>query len=336
MITETSSRRNNTIDILRTLAILAVVFAHSNSQVNTFLFNLRTFDVVMLVFLSGSSFYYAKKEIDSTNRYIFKRFVRLIVSSWFISLLYISLIAVKGIILNSTYSFDYTLFVKSLLFKNGIPYIWILYYLFVVSIINRLFYKTIQSLSQLLVIFLLLLIYIVFSFINIGLDASDTFHNALSFYFITPVIYSMISLFGYKFITFSLRLKIACVLFLLTSTIIFITVYGFIPDSFKYPPEFFYVSYGLLVTLGLYTIINNQLARFPGIILFSFISKNSIWIYLTHIIIVQVYFSILYNPIDDDFLMVLIHFTINTILPVLLVYLYFELKNRKKRRGEQI
>ncbi|PAK50013.1 acyltransferase family protein, partial [Priestia megaterium] len=74
---EIPKKRDERIDILRAIAILCIILAHSNPM--GVIFQLRNFDVTMMVFLMGSSFFLSnqKKTINYGN-YVIKRFKRLI------------------------------------------------------------------------------------------------------------------------------------------------------------------------------------------------------------------------------------------------------------------
>ena len=67
------------IDILRCLGILLVISAHCAFK-NALFFEIRTFDVVLLVFISILSF----QESSRSNycNYVKKRFVKLILPIW--------------------------------------------------------------------------------------------------------------------------------------------------------------------------------------------------------------------------------------------------------------
>ena len=67
--------RNITIDILKTLGIILVILAHTNPP--TFIFQLRNFDVVLLVILSGSLAIKSYTKSKNFKKYFEKRILRL-------------------------------------------------------------------------------------------------------------------------------------------------------------------------------------------------------------------------------------------------------------------
>ena len=83
--------RDYTLDYLRALGTALVIFAHITTP--TGILEIRTFDVTMLVFVSGASYALSAKEKQILHtkeyfEYIFNRFKRLIVPTWIFLTLY--------------------------------------------------------------------------------------------------------------------------------------------------------------------------------------------------------------------------------------------------------
>ena len=82
--------RDTTIDIMRVIGIMLIILAHVSPP--EFLFQLRTFDVPMMIFISGMSYYVASKKDVKIVPYVKSRFRRLVVPAWiFITLFYITI-----------------------------------------------------------------------------------------------------------------------------------------------------------------------------------------------------------------------------------------------------
>lgn len=82
--------RDKTIDIMRVIGIMLIILAHVSPP--EFLFQLRTFDVPMMIFISGMSYYVASKKDVKIVPYVKSRFRRLVVPAWiFITLFYITI-----------------------------------------------------------------------------------------------------------------------------------------------------------------------------------------------------------------------------------------------------
>ncbi len=65
-------QRDVTIDILRVCGLLLIMLAHVNPP--NLIFQIRTFDVPMMVFVSGVSYFLSKKADVSYFSYAFSRF----------------------------------------------------------------------------------------------------------------------------------------------------------------------------------------------------------------------------------------------------------------------
>ena len=73
--------RNVTIDILRIIGLFLVIAAHC--EFPEWFYELREFDVVTLVAVSGMSFYASSgRSNESYGNYVKKRFLRLVLPVW--------------------------------------------------------------------------------------------------------------------------------------------------------------------------------------------------------------------------------------------------------------
>ena len=124
--------RDRNIDYLRTLGILLIILAHTS--IPNWLIQIRSFDVVMLCFLSGCCISY-HKYID----YIKKRFKRLIIPAWIMLSILFSLTFVACIIMNRIQLYSIGKIVKSFFFLNeGIGFIWIVRIYFLIALFTPL------------------------------------------------------------------------------------------------------------------------------------------------------------------------------------------------------
>lgn len=73
-------QRNMTIDVMRVMGLLLIILAHVNPP--GILFQFRTFDVPMMIFVSGVSFYLSKASNVSFATYSLSRFQRLVFPVW--------------------------------------------------------------------------------------------------------------------------------------------------------------------------------------------------------------------------------------------------------------
>ena len=97
--------RDQKVDILRAIALIGIFIAHSKP--NTFLFQLRSFDVPLMVLLMGMSFYISNKDKEVSHKeYIIKRVKRILVPTWVFLTIFFILFFVISLILNQNNIFD--------------------------------------------------------------------------------------------------------------------------------------------------------------------------------------------------------------------------------------
>lgn len=80
IISSATKTRDNSIDILRSFALIAIILIHCHPDSN-FVCQLTEFNVPMMVFLSGVSYALSSKN-ESYGSYCWKRFKRLILPAW--------------------------------------------------------------------------------------------------------------------------------------------------------------------------------------------------------------------------------------------------------------
>lgn len=108
--------RDENIDFLKTIGILAIILAHVSPT--PAIFELRNFDVVMMIFASGMAFSLNNTEISTMKKYLEylkSRFVRLVIPTWVFITVYFILFLTKKI---ATYMGAYSLL-------GGFGYVWI-------------------------------------------------------------------------------------------------------------------------------------------------------------------------------------------------------------------
>ena len=93
--------RDTRIDILRFVAIVGIIVAHTHPP--DWLFELRNFDVTLIVMMMGASFYISNKNKDKVEYipYAIKRFKRLIVPTWMFLTIFFILFFVLSFILKT-------------------------------------------------------------------------------------------------------------------------------------------------------------------------------------------------------------------------------------------
>ncbi|MEN6851234.1 acyltransferase family protein [Klebsiella variicola] len=115
-------QRDVTIDILRVCGLLLIMLAHVNPP--NLIFQIRTFDVPMMVFVSGVSYFLSKKADVSYFSYAFSRFKRLVLPVWiFLFFFFLTIYLFRPV------NFLDLLSVKNILstyMLNGFGYVWVI------------------------------------------------------------------------------------------------------------------------------------------------------------------------------------------------------------------
>ena len=108
------------LDLLRFIGLSMIILAHSSP--GYVIFQLRNFDVPLMVLLSGAVFSLSYKE-ENYFAYVWKRFKRLVLPVWIFLTVYFSAIYITGYQLN-TLSYDVMFNTYALL--SGIGYVWVI------------------------------------------------------------------------------------------------------------------------------------------------------------------------------------------------------------------
>lgn len=282
--------RNYNYDFLKFVGISCVILAHTG--VHGLIFQLRNFDVPLLVLLSGISFAeYSSTNFQSYKEYILKRFIRLVVPTWIflafyniaIFLLFNERPILKTILLQFSLTGDV---------DTGVG-VWIIRIFFSMSIIS-IFLKKINTNIKTNNIFYLTIAlsfavyeYVEYiSFTNLDIDK----YILLQYIVFYTVSYGFIFLYGLRMLFFSKKeIKYHIVAFAFIFAIF--ACYNLIKynefigtQEYKYPPRIYYISYALFISFTLFylTLYSEYFNFFKKNIIVNFIGKSTMWIYLWH------------------------------------------------------
>ena len=294
-IQESPKSRNYKIDTLRAIGTLLVILAHTS--IPTLFSHIRTFDVVMLVWISGYSFAisYSKKR-TSYKSYILKRFTKLIIPVYilitflFLASYFVCLLLSR----EQLYSTSKILF--SYIFDSrGIGYIWIAKVYFIIALISYLLWEFNDRISSNIVFFVFLTVALIFYQFLISFDVIRNSYFVRE-YMVYLIPYGCIALFGIRCYNnvqcYKIGIIYFAVLFALTQITMLFTKNSFAPGDFKYPPQIYYLSYGMLFGMLLYFVLPNK--KLNCVTWFSY---NSFSIYLFHIVNLLIY-SVLTQLLD--------------------------------------
>jgi len=284
--------RDARLDILRGIGLLCIILAHVGPP--GFIFQLRNFDVPLMVLVSGVSFSLSRAQNEKYGRYLYSRFVRLIIPTWVFLAVFFGVTFLASFLINHAYPFSVQKVLSSFALMNGIGYVWVIRVLFLVALIAPLAKKALSSNRQTLLGLSFGLCYIAYEFAAHYFSGSnnewlDVIFKELVFY---AVPYGLIMVIGMSMHQLSLQRRFlgAVLLLLMYACVVewfHLTTGAFVPSQrYKYPPTFYYLSYAVGVSLllsGLVELLQIG-SMFPGRIL-GWIGKRTMWTYLWHIFI---------------------------------------------------
>ncbi|MBT2738390.1 acyltransferase [Bacillus sp. ISL-7] len=284
-------KRDINLDILRFIGTLLVILAHVGPP--TLVQNIRTFDVIMLIVVSGMSIHKSRYSNNFLS-YIYNRFKKLILPLYLILtvIFLINYFTYKVLGISSS-GINTKKIIESYLLLDGIGYVWIARVFLIISIGTPLIPKLIKNKSFNLFIGELGLYYIAFlsmCWLNGILES-----RFIEYFIIQTFPYFIVAMIGYRlYINKSEVVKffsLSLILLVVTTLFYFLCGKSLLPDDYKYPPQLLYLSYGLSVTFGIYLIIN-KIRLLKDILnnkLIVFVSINSYYIYLFHILAIFIY-----------------------------------------------
>lgn len=280
--------RDHRIDIMRAIGLLMIILAHSSPP--ALVFQLRNFDVPLMVVVSGLSFVSSHRP-EPFGSYVWKRIKRLAMPVWLFLLLFFFGCAV----LHEPYSLPSAkTIVGTFLFQSGIGYVWIIRVFLMVALMAPLLMRwQIHNAPLRRFLFIVVSMYLVFEGLLAGatqLHAQEQF--LLKNFVFLALPYALVFLLGMRLAgqssrqalhwsAASLVLWVACALALASVNGSWVPT-----QEHKYPPRLYYLSYALSVTFLLWAVmgrIQSLLERAHAMRAALFLGQNSIWIYLWHI-----------------------------------------------------
>jgi|GEM_PF-5812780 len=281
--------RNHKLDWLRSIGTMLVILAHASPP--PILRNIRCFDVCLLFLVSGFSFDLTNRfksgNFENFNGYVVRRVKRLAIPAWcIVTLIYLGTSSLCLLAkADNMYSFkDYIL---SMLFTNqGLGYVWIVkLYLFnaiMLPLCSAFFYqyskmkKWVCGCSAILVYTVICYFYTIYLKANMNLNVRVLIEEFL----LCPVAYFIVTVIGvalnrdnkntYRVLTLAVPIFALCQMINYAD--------GFVPNSYKWPPNLYYLSYGIMVSILLYLAVPNR-----KVMVIEWISRHSYDIYLYHI-----------------------------------------------------
>ncbi len=283
-------KRDIGIDVLRVLGLIGVILAHCS--IPGPLFEVREFDVTMLVLASGMSYACAKKVGEDSSsfglwiRYVLKRFRRLVVPVWvFLVFFFLFFHFIFGI------SFGWRYIISSFaLTSGGIQFVWVFRVFFTSAIFNPLLEKTVSKKGAVwsAICFGAVLAVNEVLIYAAGLYVSGTTLKLLNYIVFYTVSYAMIS--GLGIAVQRMKEKEKTVV-LSVSGIVFL-VFGIVLgwpslQDYKYPPQLFYISYGMIISMAVDLLVALRKGAWKEERRWLlWLSRHSMDIYIAHIFVI--------------------------------------------------
>lgn len=297
--------RNYSLDVLKTIGMVFIVLAHCRG-VPDILNYIRNFEVFLLVIVSVVLMYPKYESCTeltrSIKKNIDKRIIRLVIPTWFfLTVLFFVLWSISRV---NGRAFPYSMnaVVESYLMINGIGYVWImLVYCWIaigVPTLFILFNRYIKKRKlQALFLFVLYVVYELTRYLIIYVMPEGAFQYYLKNTVLYFAIYVIVSFVPYilKKIEDSMLVKFGgCLLAVhfIVLALILVNKGNALAcmAACKFPPSLFYITYALGISLILLYVLD-RINITNGVLksIFSFISKNSQWVYFNHILMIYVW-----------------------------------------------
>jgi peptidoglycan/LPS O-acetylase OafA/YrhL len=284
--------RDLRIDLLRLVGVGTIVLAHVSPP--DLIFQLRNFGVVMMVVVSAIAFNITRRSNEGPLDYIWRRTKRLVFPTWiFLTVFFLFFLVIHP----EKQSFSRSQVIDTFLLLEGIGYVWVIRVFLLVAIAAPFIYQMHTRIgSNRLYFGLLVAALAVYEacrrLVLPQIPASIYEPVVLTAFFIVP--YSLVFALGLRVPTLGQRERagvavVAFAAFAVIGAALWVREGAFVQtQEYKYPPSTYYLAYALFIAMVIWESSNvmlGQLARSQGLekIVF-FIARNSLWIYLWHIL----------------------------------------------------
>jgi len=278
------------IDVLKTIGLLAVILAHIETP--NWVFQLRTFDVPLLVFVSGILFgMHQLHRPFELREYLVHRATRIILPVWLFMVMYFLLVAGWSQISGQKYPYSAQTILLEFVLISHVIGTWIFRVFLIVAMLSPLLlvmHKSLMTIKRFVLV--LLSVFVIYQIVAFALHE----YSAMLWYkvFENSILeaFPYFLLFGFGMIVLECdknqRLKIltaAGVTFIALAITLMMTGQSIFLQDYKYPPSAFYMLYGVILSLVFFEL--SAFVRLDGHIFsasFKFMGRGSLWIYLWH------------------------------------------------------
>lgn len=277
-----TAKRDSYIDFMRSIGLILIIGVHVAAP--TWYVVARSFDVPLMVFVSMLC---VKPLNGGYLTYCKKRFKRIYIPvAVFLTIFFVLDFGIRYALGLETKSFITVIGSFMLLNTPGIGYMWIMRVFLLIALVMPLLYKLVHGRPFWVVCtaaFGLLAVQ------QILIYAVDLIPQTLVRFAVDKTLlyvtgYSSVAIIGLR-MTSMTRAQMSVVIAVCVAFIsVFIAFRGaYNPQNYKYPPQAPYMIYGILGSVVIYMLrpVLCGVARWP---FWAYVSVNSMWIYLWHII----------------------------------------------------
>jgi Acyltransferase family len=315
-LTSSPKTRDLRFDYLKVIGLLCIVLAHT--EPGEAIDQIRNFDVPLMVLVSGALFSYSTQRKQSNfPEYIIQRFWRLMAPVWIFFTFYFSFAYLDYWVKDRDYPYNWHEILGTFSTIDGIGYVWVIRVFLIMAVLSPWLLNLSQSIlktrQRVLGAIAIFLLYEGLATWIDNWDTSEIYRNSGiisgTLFYLTENI--LIGKFLFYAIAYSFVFLIGICLRDLSrkSAIISAGIFGAISvllglyyslnegefmrtQEYKYPPQLYYLSYALFVSVLLYLGIdylqkqqklsNRYINQF-----IVFVSSSSLWIYLWHIFFLE-------------------------------------------------
>lgn len=287
---QTVERRQG-IDLIRFVGVAIIMVAHAGPP--DWLFHLRNFGTPLLIVASGLTYatIYRDRSLDPWTFYQ-KRLARLIFPAWVFLTVFFAFFYVFSKVGGRPLPFSVWKIPETYLFLNGIGFVWILQVYIVLALVTpaALFFS--RRVGGNVVYFSCLLAAYFAYEASLPILQSLTTNKPNSVWNTTvfsALPYSILFLYGLRLHRLSTRavifIALTCFLAFVVQALVLRHEYGVFVgvQSYKYPPTFYYLAYGMFALNLTYLVCRNVVMPDAVGRVVTWLATNSLWIYLWHI-----------------------------------------------------
>lgn len=320
---------------MRFLGVLVIIYAHTHPP--EWIDQLRNFGTPLLIVASAATYAYIYRNNRSIDvpSFLRKRIYRLLVPLWLFLTFFFGSMAVLAFVIDRPYPFDPQIILESYALHHGIGFVWIFkVYLYLAFLTPPLLAFCRNVRSDLTFYSILLATFVFYTILCYYYERtmSEEAYGIFSEYVLTIIPYAVLYCYGLRLSTLKRR---TVILVALGSGLVCgaIAVYLYLDtghwvltQEHKYPPQLYYLSYAFLWVNLIYVAAYSRIVKSIPPTVMHWLSDNSLWIYLWHIMAVYVWERVI--DYDGTFVTSLVKFWLLLLTSMALVAVQNEVTRR--------